>query len=82
MHGWPKQVRRALAAAGMLVCTLPWLGASESQQANSSELIAVNPSLLPSQAQVQSWIDQRIRSDPPIRPDPAGKNSWRCSTPS
>jgi len=73
MDASPKQLRRALAVAGVLVCTMGWLGASEAQQGTSPKLVAVDRSLLPSQAQVQSWIDQKDSFGPAYTAGPGWK---------
>lgn len=54
-----KQFCRTLAIGGVLVSSLAALTASEAQQAHSAKLVTVDRALLPSQAQVQTWIDQK-----------------------
>src|SRR5262249_54048051 len=68
-----KSIRRALAVGGVLVCTMICLGGSEAQQATSSKLVTVDPSLLPSKAQVQSWIDQKDSFGPAYTAGPGWK---------
>src|SRR5579871_4947241 len=68
-----RQFYRALAVSAVLASSLLCVASSTAQQAGSAKLLTVDASLLPGQAQVQSWIDQKDSFGPAYTAGPGWK---------
>ena len=73
-HISPRHIGTVLAASALgVMCLAVWDSASDAQQANSPKLMAVDPALLSTRAQIQDWVDQKDSWGPAYTAGPGWK---------